>query len=67
MNNIVTKSKVSKAVLQYSLTGELICEHDSLKNACESIGLNRDNNCIRLCCDGKIKASHGYIWKYKNL
>lgn len=66
MNNPITIQKLSKAVLKYSLSGELIDEFPSLTKACESVGIKRNNNCIRLCCEGKILKSHGYIWKYKN-
>lgn len=66
MNNPITRSKLSKPVMQYSLDGIFLREFNSLSEACASINIPRDNNCIRLCCEGKINTSHGYIWKYKN-
>lgn len=66
MNNPETISKISKPVLKYTLEGDFLEEFSSLTKACENIGISRDNNCIRLCCEGIISKSHGYIWKYKN-
>lgn len=67
MNNPATLKKLSKAVCKYSLDGKtLLKEFNSLLEANMSLGLGRDNNCIKLCCDGKISKSHGFIWKYKN-
>ena len=66
MNNPVTVSKLSKPVLKYSLDGKLLEQFPSLTKACASIGISRDNNCIRLCCEGKLQKSHGFIWKYKD-
>ena len=66
MNNPITINKLSKSVLKYSLDGELLEEFSSLTKACESMGLSRENNCIKLCCEGKLSKSHGYIWKFKN-
>lgn len=65
MNNPITVSKFSKPVLKYSLDGEFLEEFPSLAKACEGMGLRRENNCIRLCCEGKLSKSHGYIWKFK--
>ena len=65
MNNHITVNKLSKPVLKYSLNGEFLEEFPSLTKACESIGLDRENNCIRLCCEGKLSKSHGYVWKFK--
>lgn len=65
MNNHITVNKLSKPVLKYSLNGEFLEEFPSLTKACESMGLDRENNCIRLCCEGKLSKSHGYVWKFK--
>lgn len=64
MNNELTKAKLSKKVLKYSLDGVLLGEFKTLTEACESIGIHRDNNCIKLCCEGKLSKSHGFKWKY---
>lgn len=66
MNNPITVSKVSIPVAKYSLDGVFIEEYPSISNACMSMGLSRTNNCISMCCKGKINTSHGFIWKYKN-
>lgn len=66
MNNPVTIEKLSKPVLKYSLEGEFLEEFSSMDSACESIGVKRSNNCIRLCCKGRTSKSHGYIWKFKD-
>jgi hypothetical protein len=65
MNN-VTKEALLKAnnkfVLQYSKTGELIKEWESVTIAAESLGINR--NAIYNCCNGRCKTTAGFVWKY---
>lgn len=50
----------SKPVLQYSLDGKLIMEWSSIREARKLFGSH-----IQQCCIGKLKQTHGYIWKYK--
>ena len=57
-----TNGKLSKPVLQLSLTGELIREYPSIKEA-ERNGFNHCNICQ--CCNGKQKTHKGFRWMYK--
>ena len=52
----------SKPVLQLSLSGELIREWPSAKEA-ERNGFNQCNICQ--CCNGKQKTHKGFRWMYK--
>lgn len=49
-------------VAQYDLSGNLIKEWKSLKEASESLGKPSGN--IYKCCQRKIKSAYGFIWKY---
>jgi hypothetical protein len=71
-----TKNKMSKSapkvrpyaykkVIQYDLNGNVIKEHNSITEACLSVGkINRQGD-ITSVCRGKQKSAFGYIWKYK--
>lgn len=61
---IVMAQKNYKPILQFDLEGTFIKEWDSLKSA--SIELNMYYQGITYCCQGKIKTSNGFKWKYKN-
>ena len=53
-----------KAVLKYSLDGELLKEYPRIMDAVrENPPATRQN--IRECCKGKIKTCAGYKWKFK--
>ena len=55
----------NKAILQFSVSGELICEHPSVKEAAMSVKRHPGN--IINCCKGKcsVKTVGGYVWRYK--
>lgn len=53
----------SKAVIQYSKSGDLIAEYGSIKEAQRMTGIADSN--IGSCCRGKYKSAGGFIWKYK--
>lgn len=55
--------KRAKPVLQYSVTGELIKEFPSAKDASLETGVPRDY--IRHNCHGGARTAYGYIFKYK--
>lgn len=57
------KKGCNKAILQYDLEGNPIREWESIKEAGETLGINRNN--ISSCCSGRIKTAGGYIWRYK--
>lgn len=49
--------------IQYSLSGELIKEYRSIRDAERETGV--DHVTITRACKGRYKTSGGYIWKYK--
>ena len=53
--------KLSKKVLQLSLTGELIREWESTRE-CERNGFDHSN--VTRCCNGKQKTYKGFRWMY---
>lgn len=55
-----------KAVLQYDLSGNLLKEYDSIKNATIQFGKDQ-SPIISRCCNNKSKTGLGYIWKFKQL
>ena len=57
-----TNGKLSKKVLQLSLTGELIREWESTRE-CERNGFDHSN--VTRCCNGKQKTAYGFRWEYK--
>ena len=52
-----------KAVVQYSLSGTVIKNYDSIKQASEETGILR--SAISNCLKGKTLSSGGYKWEYK--
>jgi len=61
MNGV--NNKTNKAVLQFTLDGELIAEYYSLRKAerCTGVG----NGSISSVCKGNSKTAGGFIWKFK--
>ena len=59
---INTNNKLSKPVLQLSLSGELIKEWESIQE-CGRNGFNIGHVCN--CCNGKEKTHKGFKWEYK--
>lgn len=57
-------NKDSKAVNQYSLSGEFIKEFHSGMEAFRKTGIA--NTSITLCCSGKLKTAGGYRWEFKS-
>ena len=57
-----TNGKLSKRVLQLSLSGELIREWESTQE-CGRNGFCQVAVC--LCCQGKRKTYKGFLWMYK--
>ncbi len=64
--NVTEKNKrvFSKAVSQYNLEGKFIKEFLSTREAERNLGIAHSS--IGACCNGKLKTSGGFIWKYKN-
>lgn len=61
--NKIRENTPSKAVIQYSMNGELIAEYSSIHEAERNTGCHHGHICK--CCKGKKKSTGGYIWKYK--
>lgn len=55
---------LAKQVGQYDLNGNLIAIWKSTMEIQRQLGFLNCN--ISSCCTGRIKTSHGYIWKYIN-
>jgi hypothetical protein len=60
----IPQIKTSKPVLQYSLDFELIKEYESLNEASRQTGLELAN--ISNACNGKLKHTGFFVWKFKN-
>ena len=57
----LTNGKMSKRVLQLSLSGELIKEWESTME-CERNGFEHTH--VAACCRGKLKSHKGFRWMY---
>lgn len=57
----VKLTSIKKKVLQYSLSGHLVREWDSIVEAEEAMNAERPG--IRQCCYGKYRQSCGYMWR----
>lgn len=55
--------KNSKPVYQYLKQGTFIKEWESIKQAGESLKIQRTD--ITQCCKGKHKSAGEFVWKYK--
>ena len=53
----------SKSIIQYTLSGLMIAEYNSLTNAGRSVNGNAQG--VFLCARGYINKYKGYIWRYK--
>ena len=62
-NNHGTRNKrLSKAINQLTLSGELINTFEGIREAERITGIK--NQSISQCCKGKYKKAGGYIWEY---
>ena len=59
----IPNEKLSKKVLQFTLTGEFIREWPSIAE-CGRNGFDRSS--VSACCRGKLKSHKGYIFQYKD-
>ena len=53
-----------KSVLQFDKQNNFIKEYSGVIEASRQTGCY--NSAITLCCQGKLKTTKGFIWKYKN-
>lgn len=56
-----TNRSNSKTIIQRSLSGSFIKEHDCLRSV-EELGFKRPH--VIDCCKGRIPTSQGFIWEY---
>ena len=61
ISKAMTNGKLSKPVLQLSLSGDLIREWEST-NECGRNGFNKGHVCS--CCNGKLPHYKGFLWMY---
>ena len=54
--------KPEKAVAQYTQEGKLVKTYPSIAAAARAV--DRHDQAIRYCCNGKTKQSAGYIWRF---
>ena len=57
------KAQPKTPVIQVSLSGEYITEHESIQEAGRVTDVSVSNICN--CCQGKRKTAGGFIWRYK--
>lgn len=55
-----------RVLKQYTLNNEFVADHESVKNACASIGLTKNGH-IGSCCAGKRKSAHGFKWRWETV
>ena len=55
----------NRPVEQYSLNGEYLETYNTLKEACDKLGLKSVSSIVNVC-KGRAKIAGGYIWKYKD-
>jgi len=64
-NSCYRLKKSIKSILQYTLNGEFVAEHNSIANAQRLFTPNSNTGSIANHLIGKSKHAYGYIWKYK--
>lgn len=58
----VKNGKRSKQIAQYTFDGQLVKIWPSAMEIQRQLGISNSN--IIACCKGKLKQTHGFIWKY---
>lgn len=59
----ILREKLSKRVAQYTKDGEFVKYFTSTVEAGKSMG--SDGSAIAKCCQGRLKTSSGFIWRYE--
>jgi hypothetical protein len=54
-----------KPIIQFTLDGKFVKEWECSTQIVNS-GIVKNSSNICACCRGKVKSSHGFIWKYKH-
>ena len=56
--------KNKKSVIQYTKSLQFVKEWEGVREVGRSLNIAYSN--IAACCQGKLKSSGGYVWKYKS-
>lgn len=62
-SNKQLSNSLKKKIIQFDLSGNFIREWDGIKDASETLHINKSD--ISSNCRGVTKKSHGFIWKFK--
>lgn len=54
-----------RAVIQTDLNGNFVKEFSSAREAKDYYGIKDLDKYISMCCNGKLKTTHSYKWKFK--
>lgn len=65
LTNKINGSTVARRVGQYTLTGELVREYNSISEAMRYNGFKNNSNIIQSCKSSQ-KVAYNYRWKYLN-
>lgn len=57
------KNGYSRVVVLYDITGTVLAEFDTIKDAAKSIGVS--DMTVANCCEGVSPSANGYIFRYK--
>lgn len=61
--SLINRKDQSKPVLQFTKEGIFVAEYSSTWEAYRQTGIAHSS--ISKCCNGKLKSTGGFIWKYK--
>lgn len=64
LKRVSKKNKLKKVVLKYDLNGNFIKKYSSVSEATKKNNISSISS-VSCCCNGKIKQTHGYIFKFK--
>lgn len=62
IDKVIKYSSWSRAVMQFSKSGDFIKTFESITIAAKEVGCSTDS--IQGCCRGRYKTGGGYIWRY---
>lgn len=62
MKLIKARKSIVRPVVQLDDNGNTLCKFNSITEACNSLGL--DTGCVTRCCQGKIKHTKNFYFKY---
>lgn len=58
------KNPRARSVIQLTKNGDVIRVWDYIRQAADELGLHKSD--ISKCCNGKLKTTGGFVWKYKS-